>query len=890
MHLQRIDIQGFKSFAHKTSMEFNRGIAAIVGPNGSGKSNVADAIRWVMGEQSLKILRGKKSEDVIFSGSDKKAKLGMAEVSLAINNEDNAMPIEYPEVVITRRIYRNGEGEYYINKKRTRLQDIVLLLAKSNFGQRSYSVIGQGMIDSFLTATPQERKEFFDEAVGVRQYQIKKEQAQQKLFRTKENLQQAQLLLQEIEPRLRSLTRQVRRLERRETIEQELRGIQKEYYSNIWQDLSQQLNQLAEEYRTIKQQHNQATENLKKVQTELDQLESEATREDAFRQLQKEYNQILYEKNNLLQEQAVLKGRWEFETTQAGEANRVWLVKRTESLDRLLNEISDDLKPLQDKIAVTKHQLEKKKSQQSETIKQFEEIEQSMFLAKERLAGSRIIQLPEIKDRLEEICSRYDEFLNLLSLANSPEDISKLKRSAREIKQSLTNYIKEISRSKPGATPEEVLKLQCDLSNFLKTKDSLVNEINDLIVKLRTLQEKELILQDKRLDVENERQRLHKDLARLSQQQKEPDKAQANLEKEYREIDEKIKAYDQKLKESREKITEFNKEEQKKKDQLFRLQKMFRDYQNTLNHIAQELNELRVKQARLETRREDLDREMKEEVPDELLNTIQKDYTRFSTKNSPSILLDKIHQLNHQLELIGGIDEGVTTEFSQTKERHDFLKTQSDDLIKAIASLEKAIDELDETIKKQFDEAFQQINQKFTRYFKMLFRGGSAKLILQKTDIFNEPEEAETESEESEGSDQKKEGKEPKVTGKAITGIDMQAIPPGKRLSNINALSGGEKALTSIALICAIIANNPSPFVVLDEVDAALDEANSIKYANILDELSGKTQFITITHNRATMQKANILYGVTMQSDGVSKILSVRMEEAEGVINRHGNR
>ncbi|MBU0708035.1 AAA family ATPase [Patescibacteria group bacterium] len=890
MYLQKLEIQGFKSFAQKTSMEFNREIAAVVGPNGSGKSNIADAIRWVMGEQSLKLLRGKKSEDVIFSGSDKKARLGMAEVSLFINNEDGNMPIDYPEVVITRRYYRNGEGEYLLNKQKVRLQDIVLLLAKSNFGQRSYSVIGQGMIDSILTSTPQERKEFFDEAAGVRQFQIKREQAEQKMIRTKENLQQAELLLQEIEPRLRSLTRQVKRLEKRETIEQDLRVIQKEYFSNLWKDLSDQLNQLKQEQTTTDKQHQESSNSLKIIQQKLEQLELETSREEMFRQLQRDYNRILDEKNGLLQEQAVLKGRWEIETTQAGQANRVWLTKRAEALQRLVNEISEDLKPLESVIDITQQSLDKKKQAQSKVIKQFEEIEKSLFLARERLESRPSLQLPEIKEHLEEISNRYDAFIIKLNKAETSDDINRLKRSAREISQSLASYVKEVGRSAPSTTTEQVLKLQNEFSDFLKNKDSLVNEINDQVVKLRTLQEKRTVLMDKRSEVKDEVDRLQNEIARMDRDSKEPDNAQGKFEQDHRELNKKIADLDKQLKTSREKITQFNQEEQQKKDHLFGLQKKFRDHQNSLNSITQKLNEQRVQQARLETRHDDLDREMKDELPEVVYSEIKNNFNNLVGENSSSVLLDKIHQIKRQLDLIGGIDEGITEEFNQTDERYNFLRAQSDDLIQALNSLEKAIAELDETIIKQFNQSFNRINKEFNNYFKMLFKGGSSKLILHKSDILADDED---DLEEDEDDDEEKETSEKpkqKVVGKVVTGIEIQATPPGKRLSNINVLSGGEKALTSIALVCAIISNNPSPFVVLDEVDAALDEANSIKFASILDKLSHKTQFITITHNRATMHKASILYGVTMQADNVSKLLSVKMEEAEEVINKQGNR
>ncbi|HLA26212.1 MAG TPA: AAA family ATPase, partial [Patescibacteria group bacterium] len=237
MQFTKLEIQGFKSFADKTTLEFShkvsgdkKGITAVVGPNGSGKSNIADAVRWVLGEQSLKILRGKLSEDVVFAGSEMKSRLNFAEVTATFDNSDNSAPLEYPEIVIRRRIFRSGESEYHINNSKVRLQDIVLFLAKAHVGQKSYSVIGQGMIDQIFALTPEARKNFFDEATGVKEYQIKRDQAILKINHTRENLKEVEIQLAEIEPRLRSLTRQKKRLEERAEVEKTLRELQRIHF------------------------------------------------------------------------------------------------------------------------------------------------------------------------------------------------------------------------------------------------------------------------------------------------------------------------------------------------------------------------------------------------------------------------------------------------------------------------------------------------------------------------------------------------------------------------------------------------------------------------------------------------------------------------------------
>src|SRR3989338_4636579 len=257
MFLTKLEVQGFKTFAKKTTLHFlppkgeHNPITSVVGPNGSGKSNLADAMRWVLCEQSLKLLRGKKSEDIIFSGSEGRGRSGFAEVSLTLNNEDRSMPVDFAEITIARRLYRSGESEYLLNGAVARLADLQLLLAQANVGQKSYSVVGQGMVDHILVSTPEERKTFFDDATGVRQFQLKRHEAMLKLKRTYENLAEVEMLLQEIEPRMRSLKRQVTRLEQREEVEKALRQMEYEYYGTLWWQLADQLGEVKGKFTVI---------------------------------------------------------------------------------------------------------------------------------------------------------------------------------------------------------------------------------------------------------------------------------------------------------------------------------------------------------------------------------------------------------------------------------------------------------------------------------------------------------------------------------------------------------------------------------------------------------------------------------------------------------------
>ncbi len=412
-----------------------------------------------------------------------------------------------------------------------------------------------------------------------------------------------------------------------------------------------------------------------------------------------------------------------------------------------------------------------------------------------------------------------------------------------------------------------------------------MEEINDLQNKLtnRLLQVNSL---EDLESLKNESSSLNEKLSKFVEKLKNPssqleESIDKSLVKELEEIIQNLIKVNQNLQKVQDDITAFNKDEEKKKGKFFDLQRGFQEKQMALNQLTNEVNEIKIELARLDTRKENLESEINEELGStELLDKKDKDIELDDQE-----LLEKIRKLKYQIELIGGIDPESVEEYKETKKRYDFLRGQVDDLNKAIESLEEVTEDLEETIKKQFDVSFKMINEKFEKYFKVLFAGGKAGLVK----IMEDPKVKEIREEnglEIEEEKEETENKKEKDAVPVFAGIEIQATPPGKKLKSINMLSGGERAMTSIALICAIISNNPSPFVVLDEVDAALDEANSIKFADILEDLSKKTQFVIITHNRSTMQKANILYGVTMGEDGVSKLLSIKLEEGEEFVNR----
>jgi chromosome segregation protein len=887
MYLTKLELIGFKSFAQKTILEFDRGIVSIVGPNGSGKSNVADAIRWALGEQSVKLLRGKRSEDVIFSGSHSRARLGMAEVSIFLNNEDRQMPVDYSEIVITRRVYRNGEGEYFLNNAPARLQDIQLLLAKASFGHKSYSVIGQGMIDHILVATPAERKAFFDEAAGVRQFQIKREQAVSKLEQTNENLSQARLLLSEIEPHLRTLTRQVRRLERRGGIENQLQELQTKYFGVRWLDLARQRRgcETVAEKQLGEQKKQQAQ--LTTLQQELEKLEKEKSRHEVFQELQQQYSRVLEEKNGVMKEQAILEGTEELEAAQRGELNVVWLQNRHRELEHSVADIEEEMHSLETECAAKEKRIHEEASRRKEFTSRGQALAER-FAHLQHKVQERRSDPSALEEDFRVFHEEFLAFRKALLEADSERDYGRLKREVSRFEKRFRDVLQKIAEVKSAVRAEDVLALQEEFNTLNTAQEECANGLNGLTREFERKKERLALLRDSHKRLQEDHERTDRELERLS-----PERSKANTTAAQRvKLEKQIRAYDAELQQLRERIVGFNQAEQQKKERLFELQKSFRERQQALTDRTAELNATRVEIAKIETRQDDLKRELRQELPAERADAIlhfTADDTVAEAEAEEKMLAD-IHHLKHQLELIGGIDEGVTQEYHITEERFQFLSSQVTDMEQSIEKLNGVITELDATIKTQFHSSFLAINREFGKYFKAVFDGGSAKLVLQETILSPEMEEG-----GEDGGEDGEDGSARENVGggkpeKIIAGVEIIASPPGKRVTGITMLSGGEKALTSIALISAILSTRPSPFVVLDEVDAALDEANSQRFAAILQQLAKRSQFITITHNRATMQISSLLYGVTMSDDGISKLLSIRMEDAEHVIRQHANR
>ncbi len=767
MYLKKLEISGFKSFANKTVLDFlpdcdvasseKCGITAIVGPNGSGKSNVADAIRWVIGEQSLKNLRGKKSEDVIFAGTDKKARLGTASVTIFFDNSDKRIPIEFSEVSITRKITRRGESEYLINGARVRLLDIVDLLAKVGIGKDSYCVITQGMSDSVLSATPIERRSIFEDAAGVKQYQIEKERALRKLESTRENLVRVDSLTAEIEPHLKNLRRQAEKASQGKDVAEKLRSKQLLLYGFLWDTFQHERGALMNE-------RDKAEREVFDLEVATNTLERAVTEASATME-----NQIEEEKLNK---------ELRFSREEANTLHR----------DR--------------SIILGKIEIEKERQKPEEVVRVIP------------------VDLQYVQRALEDIRSDQSVLIERLENVEKLEDLQDIREFAQVIKQKLYDIHEKagegsVKESQMVVLPDDAMRMSNErLDNFSKEKASYDKRL-EILENTIAMKEQELIV-----------------------------------------------------------LREANRTS---RETFFAKEKEWREKSALLTRLKDQLNEVRVRLARVEVREEDLILLVREELLMDV-NDLKYDGTPVERDR----LEHEIARLKVEAEHIGTIDPLIVEEYQETEKRFEFLTRESADLKQATESLRVVIKEMEQKIDTVFHEAFKEIQKKFTAYFKIIFGGGKAELSVVKIrprqrgveEAFEEEATEQVLGERGEGR-----GVDEKMQDSDVLGIEIFACPPGKKITSLSMLSGGERSLTSLALLFAIISHNPPPFAVLDEVEAALDEANSRRFGVMLRELSRETQFIAITHNRETMSQAGLLYGVTMGADGVSQLLSIRLDQ-----------
>lgn len=740
MHLKRLEISGFKSFAKKSVILFEAPISAIVGPNGSGKSNVAESIRFALGEQSIKSLRGKRGEDLIWNGSKTAPRSNLGSVSLVFDNTKKIFEYDYEEISLRRDVHRDGTNEYFINNSQVRLKDIHELLSRVNIGASSHHIISQGEADRVLSANPKERRAMVEEALGLKIYQWKISESEKKLDKTEENIKQVESLRKEIAPHIKFLKKQVEKIEQGKAMQNELGSLYAEY--------------LKKEEEYLKRKRKAIEFSRKPLQEKLKSLEKSLE-----------------------------------------EARR----KISESTTK--NEKGGALVELEKNI-------EKARQKRDEIGRRLGRIEGMMELEEKRLQRSGEKNEDKKTIPLAEVSAFADELENLLDKVHKTEDISFVRDTIKKIKELVRGLI---SKSEKG----------------VEMKDEILSVIHKL---------------------KSEKDILEKELADVSENENK-------LETSYRSLREEIEAEKDSSRET--------------EKEIFKMMGEKAEISGRLSSISSN-EELLLREEEI----------FKEEIKEggvltgrSILN--YRDYVlEPGFENEPREIQGerrkKIEKIKIRLEDLGGGGEDVLKEYQEAFERDKFLENELMDLEAGKESLKSLIAELAVKLDHDFKEGVKKINSQFQNFFALMFGGGEASLSL----VAEKKKKKSDYSLEMEDYDSIDEGED------VEEGIEINISLPRKKIRGLQMLSGGERALTSIALIFALSQVNPPPFLVLDETDAALDEANSRKYGDMLENLSKHSQLVVITHNRETMSRAGILYGITMGQDAASKLLSVKFDEA----------
>jgi chromosome segregation protein len=818
--LKRLTITGFKSFANKTVLDFESGMTAIVGPNGSGKSNVSDAIRWAMGEQSKGKLRLKDREEVVFSGTEKRARASFAEVIMLFDNQSGVFPLDATEVELSRRLYRSGESDFRLNGRSIRFNEVAALLAEAGFGRDSYAVVGQGMIDNLLISSPVERKLLFEEAAGIRGFELKRAESVKRLNASDANIVRLKDIQNEIQPHLERLKEAMKAADRRNELATKIQELRQRLVDAETHEIEVSGRNMSDKKYSL----TALTAELRHDQVSL-QADIAAIRDQAQSQVDAQAK-ALTELSILESERDSLSVTIAEHQIQLAEylANETSLAVETRRLDVLCS----DLKKLETKLADYVSELET-------NAKAASRIETALIKANSEIkrAEDRLI---ELRGRTADGSQRQyvDHALGLVKImaqqlsTNDEVSLSELRLLVHKTGR-LLSYA---SKSGELDILEELKVAQLGLEALMRRRETSLEHQSNITLSRRSLELDRTFHRDELSRIEVESKQLEASIAKL-----DTSAAQIMLTNKMNVGMKRFSQLNTQLAEQRSRLSTraigIDADEQARKTaELERVKAKLENTISQMHELESRATALKTTQAKLVVR----------------LHT----WSLIATAKSGSI-----HELERDLATTEAIFEaesshvaGVEVEFNETASRADELAEQLRDLESAQANLREVIVHLDSCIRERFEINFAGISEHFNRSFARLFDGGSAGLKLER-------------DEES-----------------GDYGILIKVNPKGKRLSSLEVLSGGERALAGVALLAAILEVNPSPFIVLDEIDAALDEANSGRLATILRELSSKSQLIVITHNRQTMEAAKVLFGVSMNDHHVSHLLSLRLEDA----------
>ena len=976
MYLKEIKISGFKSFADKINLSLDDNITCVVGPNGSGKSNIVDAVRWVLGEQSIKSLRGNNNmTDVIFSGSKSRNPLNLASVSLIFDNSDSYIKVPYSEISVTRKVYRSGENEYYINNDKCRLKDINDLFLDSGMGKYAFNIISQGEVGKILSDSSLDRRSIIEEAAGVLKYKKRKEEALRKLDKTNDNLTRVKDIISELDTQLEPLKVQSEEAKKFLEIKKSLEDIEIALIANDLEELNGS--------------YNDTLLSIEKLQNEIVAKNTDLSKGDIdiskSKELLEEYNSELVGLNNKLfslvkeeerlnGEKNIIRERSKYDSEDSKIYNNIANLKEEELiinnklislktdigiLDNKLSSLDDEIKLVSSEIKDISIKRSKLESDVYSKNKRVNDIEYKIKYLNDYIeqGGSissnakRVLSNPKLKgvhnviSKLVSIDDKYALSLEV-SLGGAKDYVVV---DSPKVAKDCISYLKENNLGRVTFYPIDVIKpryVDDDTKSVLNSMDGFIGVLADFVsysslykniiynqlgnvllvdtldnanviskkinnrYKIVTidgevinvggsitggrLNRKSVISEKYELQsLKLEKDRIIKDTFELNSSindllDKEKSKQVVIIEKEKNKIilkeekDSKISSFsdykkkyesisfelsnlkdlsNNSLHEEEERIINKyydvlkDKEETLKlidlsnskidslKSEIFEKEASYKLFNQSIRALESNLKDLEIKNSKISVKMDN----MLNILSDSYSITFEKAKANYILEIDSDVARKQVNQLKSSLKGIGNVNIGAIEEYERLSLRYEFLNKQTVDLEGAISTLLKIIDELDYVMKDEFMKTFKQVQIEFNNVFKELFGGGEARLVL--TDKSNVLE----------------------------TGIDIVVTPPGKKLSTISLLSGGEKTLTAISLLFAILNIKSIPFCIFDEIEAALDEANVSRIGEYFKKYIGKTQLIIITHKKKTMEYANTLYGITMQESGVSKLVSVKL-------------
>jgi len=936
LFLKSLDIFGFKSFADRTRVEFADGITALLGPNGCGKSNVVDAIKWVLGEQASKAMRAEKMEDVIFNGTESRKALNVAEVTLTLANETGLLPLDVPEVQIKRRLYRSGESEYFINSTQAKLKDVRELFWDTGVGKAAYSVMEQGKIDQILSSKPDERRYLFEEAAGITRYKVRGAEAERRLEKTEENMRQVEGILGEVKRSYDTL-----KIQADKTLA--YRSLRESIFQYELDIQLLRLKQFDSERARRKEELTDRTRERDRIQAEMDAINRSLeenmdivnSMEEKLVQAQKEIYGLAVEKNakeketKLLAEQRI-EAKSKIQQNEGRERaiqNKIEeLIEDAEEQDTVVRDLKKRVGDIELNIASFEENIQLAAARMGENDATARRLEQEIVtLGQERTgyehdleaitddivqaldtglknAGYSAAERRRTEEALSETLSRLQTLL-VGREALAGDLLAAIERAVTGGELPQPGDLRRLAEGISGALSEGVARSAEALSLFEAYRQAAPTFIDDFLApegiitrkraldaKIRTAKE---AMEDRRSRIvalrrendgigvkieeyRNTLEDLRVSRARMTTQAQSAEEQARLIRRELSGQESLLKTVQDELFLDRKRLDEIAERIEDAEGDILDIDRRGRNLTEQLENlerdIAQRNGDVAGKRESIKKKITDLSRiqqvlekvhldmvQLETElrnIQDNFRETHSRDLMEFEermyTITVPTAeLREKLAAARVDLKELGSVNLMAPEEFSEAKERFDFLTNQLNDLEKARDDIARITAEIRAESSELFLATYNKIKKNFHNMFRRLFGGGRAELRLSDPNHVLE------------------------------SGIEIYAQPPGKKLENITLLSGGEKSMTAVALLFATYMVKPSPFCLLDEIDAALDEQNVLRFVQLLREFGVSSQFIVITHNKKTVTGARTLLGVTMEESGITKIISVRLENEE---------